>query len=208
MYAIGKHLPAWAESTGLFCLVSGNCHILGAWSWRIQGPEPSLEAVDGEHLSDVHHLVSWLNQEMRKDIHFCDDSEWAERLHQIQRLLSAACVLITGHEQRTWLGSWAMPLIQSSNSPLAALWGQWTLWVPCQLQKTKVDPWTVGYFWRLDRITAGDTNLACLRLKESDCVICCGLLHHIIHKRPLKRPAPLKVFLHSSWVFSLIESIL
>lgn len=47
------------------------------------------------------NLVSWLNQEMRKDIHFCDDSEWAERRHQIQRLLSAACVLITGHEQRT-----------------------------------------------------------------------------------------------------------
>lgn len=96
-------------------------------------------------------LVSWFNQEMRKDIHFYDDSE---RLHHTQRRLSAACVLITGHEQRTWLGSWAMPLIQSSNSPPAAFWGQWTLWVSCQLQKTKVDPRTVGYFWRLDRITA------------------------------------------------------
>lgn len=43
------------------------------------------------------NLVSWLNQEMRKDIHFCDASEWAERLQQTQRLLSAACVLFTGY---------------------------------------------------------------------------------------------------------------
>lgn len=115
---------------------------------------------------------------------------------------------MTGHEWRTWLGSWATSLIHSSNSPPDAFWGEWTLWVPCQLPKTKIDPRTAGYFWMLDRITAGDTSLACPSLKERDCIIWCGLLHHIIHKRPLKRPAPLKVFFHSSWVFSLIKALL
>lgn len=213
MHAEGKHLPSWAESTGLCCLVSGNCHILGAWSWRMQGPEPSLEAVGGEHLKDVHCWNSWQSgvvvksrNEEGHSLLWCLWMGW-EASTDPKTAFSSMCALYRVlAKDLTWnLSNSTNPEQQFSSS---CLLGTVDTWVPCQLQKTKVDPRTVGYFWRLDRITAGDTGLACPRLKKRDCVICRGLLHNIIHKRPLKRPAPLKVFLHSSWVLSLTESIL
>lgn len=152
-------------SSGHWSLLLGKwkfkCHILGAWSWRIQAPEPSLEAVDGGHLKDVHCWSSWQSSVMVKSRN--EEGSHSTSVMALSGLRGFTrprdCFqqhVCSWVDMSKGLGSWARSLMQSSNSPPGAFWGQRTLRVHCQLQKTKVDPRTVGYFWRLDRITAGD----------------------------------------------------
>lgn len=162
----GKHLPCWALSTGLCSLwveaftFSEPGH---EGCWPLSPPWNPWKLMVGifqmfmAWVADL--LVSRLNQGLRKDL-----------TPLLWHLLGWEAFTIPRdcfqQPMCSWLGmskrlNWATSPIQKIaiillQVPLRSHGYSGHLWIPCQVQKTKVDPRTVGHFWRLDRITAGE----------------------------------------------------